>query len=175
MKIFVITGSGGFDTLVKEIDSLAAADKIAAKVTAQIGTGDYIPKNIDWFRFVSRPELEKYEAEANIIISHCGLMSLMENVRAGRTIIGVVNSDRTDAHQADIARKLEEMGHIIWCRELGDLPIMIKKAANWRPKKYTPPECSIAGGIDKFMENITDGETVRKPQDNRGQAEREAV
>lgn len=167
MKIFVITGSGGFDSLVKKIDELVATKKIHhqafyypmivaptkinSEVTAQIATGEYIPKHINWFRFTERDKLEEYEKNADVIISHCGLMSLMENVRAGRKVIGVTNFDRSDFHQQDLAKKLSDDGLILWCREFDDLPFFIEKAKAWTPKEYVRPDCQIAEEIIKFL------------------------
>ena len=42
-------GTGKFETLVKEIDKVAP--KLKDKITIQIGSGSYIPKNCKWFRF----------------------------------------------------------------------------------------------------------------------------
>jgi len=146
MNIFVTVGSGKFDKLVKAIDQANPKEDI----TIQIGNGNYIPKNCKHFRF--EPTLEPYYKKADLIIAHGGAGITYETLSKHKKLISVANLDRTDVHQQEILRALSQKGYILWCKNLNNLPAYIKKAKNFKFKKYTPPKCTIAEEIINFLE-----------------------
>lgn len=176
MRIFVTCGTGSFSLLFKTLDNLITSGEIKDDIIAQIGHSEYTPKQYEWFRFKDIKVIDEIRKKVDIIIGHFGLATVYEAIKANKKFIGVVNFTRLDFHQGDLARKMSSDGYVLWCTSLDDLPIFIKKAESWRPKKYAPPECSIAREVINFMENTgRDGDVIRKFENNRGPAERAAV
>lgn len=64
--IFVAVGThdGQFDRLIRRIDEIAPS--IKEKIVAQIGSGSYKPKNIEFFSFA--PTLDEYYRKARVVI-----------------------------------------------------------------------------------------------------------
>ncbi|MFH0831807.1 MAG: PssE/Cps14G family polysaccharide biosynthesis glycosyltransferase [archaeon] len=145
--IFVTVGTGKFDELIKKIDMTAA--NINEKIISQIGKGDYIPKNAEYFRF--KPSLMPYYRKARLIISHGGAGTTYELLEMGKKIISLANPNRTDVHQEEILKALSKDNYLIWCKNPGELEETIRKAKAFQFRKYTPPECKIAEKIREFL------------------------
>ena len=145
--IFITTGmSLPHDELIKKIDDLKAMGLLKDKVYAQIGNGKYIPNYIKWLRFVGNME-ETYE-HADIIISSCGSATILENVIHGRRLIVVQNPDITGGHEWELVSKMENMGCLIWCKDVKDILQHIEESKEKIFAKFIP---------DRYdMDKITD-------------------
>ena len=77
--IFVCTGSRNyqFDRLIKKLDELIEEKVIKDEVFAQIGDGTYIPKNMQYKKFVDADEYKQFQQNAEIVITHGGTGSIV--------------------------------------------------------------------------------------------------
>lgn len=145
--IFVTVGTGKFDELIKEIDEIAP--RINEKMTAQIGKGSCIPKNMEYFRF--KGNLMPYYKRASLIIAHGGAGTIYELLSMDKKLVSIANLNRTDVHQEEILKALSEDKYLIWCKSLKDLEKAIKKAGEFKFKGYKQPRCKIPKAIEKFI------------------------
>ncbi len=145
--IFVTVGTTKFEALIKVVDFLVGAGRIKKKVVAQIGSGRYIPKNIDYFRWA--PSLNPYYKKAKIVISHGGHGTLFEVIKRGLRTIGASNPAVLDDHQTQILRKLDSQNHLLWCSDLSKLDVLIESKR--KLKKFTPTKAPI---FDKLFAYI---------------------
>jgi beta-1,4-N-acetylglucosaminyltransferase len=145
--IFVTVGTTRFDDLVRTVDRLAP--DYDEEVLCQIARGDYLPSNCQYFRFA--PTLEPYLRNADLIIGHGGLGTVMEAIRLGKPFIGVSNPDRPDLHQDEILGECAARGHIVWCRELSGLPASIELAQTTTFEQYVDPPCDIHTTIARTL------------------------
>ena len=145
--IFVATGTTGFDTLTERMDHLSPT--LAETVVIQIGNGQYVPQQAEYFRFA--PSLAPYYAQASLVIAHGGLATTMEVLKRGLPLISVGNPDRYDDHQRDLLSTMAEEGYLIWCRHLDGLEQAIETAQATPLRSYQPPECEIHLVINEFL------------------------
>jgi beta-1,4-N-acetylglucosaminyltransferase len=148
--IFVTVGTTDFDDLLRKMDALAPT--LGVPVVAQIGRGQYQPVHMDSFRFA--PSLDPYYHQADIVVAHGGLGTLIEVLQRGLKLVGVSNPDRYDHHQEDLLQTLSERGHMIWCRSLDDLPRALQEV---QQRQFTPyesgiPACRIARVIRQYLD-----------------------
>jgi len=148
MRIFVTVGTGKFDLLIKEVDTIAL--KFNPTIIAQIGKGKFIPKNITYFRF-KESLMDEYQ-KADLIIAHAGAGTTYEVLGLGKKIIIVPNLNRTDSHQLDIVKKLSEEGYLIGCKKINDLSKILKDIKNTKFKKYFLPKNNIISIIKKYID-----------------------
>ena len=146
--IFVTVGTTDFDALVRRMDRLTPT--IGEPAIAQIGRGEYVPTNMESFRFAA--SLDPYYARARIVVAHGGLGTIIEVLRRGIRLIGVSNPDRYDRHQEDILRTLSERGHMVWCRDLDALPEAIEEVDARAFTPYESPPCRIAEVIQEHLD-----------------------
>ena len=146
--IFVTVGSTDFDALVREMD--AVAGRLGEETTMQIGSGLYEPQNAaTCFRFA--PSLDAHMQEADLVVSHGGLGTVMEALRMGKRLVAVSNPDRYDAHQDDLLGHLSAAGHLIWCRDLATLEGDLLRARDALLAPYAEVECRIHIEIKDFL------------------------
>jgi len=145
--IFVTVGTTDFDALVRRMDDLAPS--LREPVIVQIGRGAYAPQHCEYFRFA--PSLDPYYAQARLVVAHGGLGTAIEVIQRGLKLIGVSNPDRYDRHQEDLLGALDARGHMIWCRNLDDLPRALVEAETRVFTPYETPPCHIAQAIREYL------------------------
>ena len=106
-----------FNRLIKEIDQIARTS--SQEFLIQIGNSDYEPKNAKFFKFMSKNKIEIHYKEAEFIVAHAGIGSIMTAKRYGKPIILVprrkMYGEHFDDHQKEISEKFEEIGtKVVW-------------------------------------------------------------
>jgi beta-1,4-N-acetylglucosaminyltransferase len=145
--IFVTVGTGKFDDLIKEVDSIAP--HLNEKIIMQIGNGEYLPKNCNYFRFSK--SLEQWYKKSWLVIAHGGAGTTFELLKKQMKLISVANIDRTDTHQEDILRALSEKKNLFWCKNIKEIRKNIISAKKFVFKQYRPPRCTIDEKINAFI------------------------
>ncbi len=148
--IFVTVGTTDFDALVEAMDRLAP--DLGEEVVAQIGRGKYEPRHIRWFRLA--PSLEPYYREADLVVSHGGLGTVIEVTSMGKPLVALSNPDRYDRHQDDLLRFMEQAGHLLWCRDLSNLEDDLRRARAMAFRPYTVAETRIHLVIRDYLAKL---------------------
>jgi len=156
--IFVTVGTHtqGFDRLVKNIDDLLLARKIKEKVIIQVGHGNYIPKECEWFRFTSYENFIKLCENSRLTITHGGVGSIISLLRLKKPTIVVPRlkkfNEHIDDHQLHITKELERQKKIIAVYDISNLINAINIAKKWKPSKIKSKNY-IFHIIKNFIEN----------------------
>lgn len=148
--IFVTVGTTEFDALVQAADQLAAAGH---DVVIQIGKGLVEPVHAQWFRFA--PSLDACYEAADVVVTHGGLGTVSEVLQRRVPLVGVSNPDRYDRHQDQILQAMETAGHLVWCRDLADLPQAIQQARQRQLTPYVQPASRIGAVIREFLATVS--------------------
>lgn len=125
--IFVCVGSREypFNRLFEELDRLVESTSFDVQVFAQIGTSSYLPKYIQFERFMDRESFNKHQSEAQLIISHAGAGALIGALKKGKKVISVPRLEKygehIDDHQLQISRMLADEGYL---REVIDMSLL---------------------------------------------------
>ena len=59
-----------------------------------------------------------------------------------------------DRHQDQILQAFEAAGHLVWCRDLADLPAAVKLARTASFVPYQPPPSNIHRVIAAFLQDV---------------------
>lgn len=106
--IFVTVGTQlGFDRLIATVDAWAAQRPVPMFV--QFGPGAYVPRHCDAVRTCSATEWERRFAEADRVVSHVGVGTLLKALDHGKPLIAMprlaaLNEHRNDHQLATAAR-----------------------------------------------------------------------
>lgn len=158
--IFISTGSRKFqfDRLIKKVDELAGEGIITEEVFAQIAETTYIPRNIQYKKYLSPEEFKKYQTDASLIISHAGTGALIGALKLGKQLIAVPRlakyNEHSDDHQMQVADALEREGFLRVCydmEKLADVIALSKKEPI--VKKYDKPS-NVVSIIEDFIDKI---------------------
>jgi UDP-N-acetylglucosamine transferase subunit ALG13 len=121
--IFVTVGTQlPFDRLIKAIDHWAGENK-PVDVFAQIGPTKYEPQNIQWLQFLDAEAFQKRIEQADIIVAHAGMGSIITALQLGKPIVVMprcadLGEHRND-HQVATAKIFQAQGLInVACDEI---------------------------------------------------------
>jgi UDP-N-acetylglucosamine transferase subunit ALG13 len=99
--IFVTVGGQlPFDRLVHAVDQWAAQQE-RTDVFAQIGKSSSPPKHIEWQRFLSPPDFQSKAREAEVIIAHAGIGSILTALEFSKPIVLVPRRAHLGEHRND--------------------------------------------------------------------------
>lgn len=158
--IFVCLGTQifQFDRLTRKLDELVEQGVIKDEIFAQIGAGNYLPRNYEYKKFIDKEEFEKYQNKADLIISHGGTGALIGASKKGKNIIAVPRlakyGEHTDNHQLQIVRILERQGYIRVVYDINDLGEKVLNAIRNPITKIYKRQSKILDIIDKYIEHI---------------------
>lgn len=147
--IFVAVGTTDFDALVERMDEIAPF--LSEEVVMQIGNGQYIPRNCQYFRFA--PSLEPYYHSSTVVISHGGLGIVTEALEREKRLVVIENTTCQGGHQRDLICTLAGEGYLVWCRDLDELPEVLGRVRDQEFRRYVAPECRIHEVIKEFLQS----------------------
>ncbi|MER2998966.1 glycosyltransferase [Pontibacter populi] len=132
MKVFLTTGTQEpFDRLIKAIDSITLYLEDIT-IIAQTPKSYYQPKNIQVFDFLDPSEFDFYFTEADLIVSHAGMGTVISALEKEKPIIIfprlIKYKEHRSDHQMATAIKLKELNYVHVAFEEEELKSMIMSA-----------------------------------------------
>lgn len=168
--IFVTVGTHeqSFNRLIKHIDDLKRDGKIEEEIIIQTGFSTYEPKYCKFSKLIPYDQMEKYVANARIVITHGGPATFIMPLKLGKIPIVVPRkfefNEHINNHQVDFARSVRErMGTIIPIENIDDLHEIIKnyeKIILSMPNRMKSNNVQFNEGIDKIVKSMFLGESV---------------
>lgn len=150
------TQNNSFHRLLEEIDKLIDIGKIQEEVIVQAGYTKYESKNMKIIDFLPSEELEKLEQQANCIITHGGVGSIIGSIEKGKKVIAVPRlkqyGEHVNDHQLDIVESFDKLGYIIGTADVSQLGEALQRIKEFEPKKYI----QNTGNIIKIVEDFID-------------------
>ena len=75
-----------FDRLVKAVDEWARANP-QVEVFAQIATGKYLPKHMQYVDFLGQKHFESLFAQSKLVIAHAGMGSVISSLISAKPVV----------------------------------------------------------------------------------------
>ena len=103
-----------FERMAYAIDMFAATTD--EEVVVQTGWTDYAYKHVSkWFKMCTKEEMERYQAEASLLIMQGGWGSICESMEKGKRMVIIPRYDGTEHihDQFQLIRKLDDIGAVI--------------------------------------------------------------
>ena len=149
------TQNNQFTRLLKEVEK-CIEKVIKEKVIVQKGYTKFESKDMELFSQLSPEEIDKLIEEADIIITHGGVGSIITSITKGKKVIAVPRlkkyKEHVNNHQLDIIEAFNEKGYIIGIHGVEELQDALNKIKEFKPQKYV----SNTGNIIKIVENFID-------------------
>lgn len=128
------------------------------EIIAQIGHSKYEPKNYKWFRFVDNKKFDDYISNADIVITHGGIGTLIKAMNLNRKIIAFPRlkkyNEHLDNHQCEIVNKLAEEKYIISAIDENSLIESLLEIKDFQPKKWKNDNRLMINIIDEYLKTI---------------------
>lgn len=89
-----------FDRMVRTVEQWAS-QSVARKVVAQIGRTSYAPAHIKAYPFLPPKKFQSLLEQAQLVIAHCGMGSILSALSLGKPIIVMPRSAALGEHRND--------------------------------------------------------------------------
>ena len=151
------TQNNSFHRLLEEIDKLIDIGKIQEEVIVQAGYTKYESKNMKIIDFLPSKELEKLEQQANCIITHGGVGSIIGSIEKGKKVIAVPRlkqyGEHVNDHQLDIVESFDKLGYIIGIKDVSELEVALQRVEKFKPREYVQNTGNIIKIVEDFIDN----------------------
>ncbi len=152
------TQNNSFHRLLEEIDKLIQKKIITEPVIVQAGYTKYETQNMQIFDLIPKDQLNKYQKEASLIITHGGAGSIITSLKQGKKIIAVPRkheyAEHVNNHQQEIVELFDKKKYIIGIKGVEDLEQAIIKSKDFVPQKYQSDNHKMLQIIEEFINQI---------------------
>ncbi len=158
--IFLTVGTQfPFDRLVRAVDEVFDNGFRDEEIFAQIGETPYKPRNFKSVESLSKNMFDKYLKDASCVISHAGIGVIATALDNGKPLLVIPRLKKygevVNDHQVAIARKFEELGHILSAYSVEELPDKLQQLKTFVPVKRENQAQAVADRIARFLQSLT--------------------
>ena len=156
--IFVTLGTQNFsfNRLLEMVDRLVAEGVIRDEVFAQRGCSSYVPDNYAYVDFLPPAEYNRCIAEADFVIAHAGVGTIMSCLSNHKKLIVVprtkAHREHVDDHQFEIADEFAEKGYLISAGDYDAIKAAVAAIPAFSPREYEKGCSSVENKIEKFLQ-----------------------
>jgi UDP-N-acetylglucosamine transferase subunit ALG13 len=147
-----------FDRLVWAVDEAVAAKVITTPVLAQIGRTGWRPRHLAWVATLEKAEFDRKVAEADFVISHAGMGSIMIALEHGKRLLAMPRRkcyrEAVNDHQVACARRFAEMGHLLVAADTDELPQRLREMEAFVPAGRVDQADQVTRRIAQFLEQV---------------------
>ena len=152
------TQNNSFHRLLQEVENNIKNGTINEEVIVQAGYTKYQSHKMRVIDLISKEQLEKFQDEANLIITHGGVGSIITSIKKRKKVIAVPRmheyGEHVNNHQIDIVQNFDKQGYIIGIEKVEDLKDAIIKSKEFEPKKYEHNNEKMLTIIEDFINKI---------------------
>lgn len=158
--ILVLLGTqhNEFTRLLQEIEDCINHGLIKERVVVQAGSTKYKTDKMKLFDMISKEVLANLMDEANVIITHGGVGSIIMALKKNKKVIAVPRlhqfNEHVNDHQRQIINVFNEKKYLIGIQNVEDLPEALKQINDFVPKEYKGNNQNIINLIESFIDNI---------------------
>ena len=155
--IFVTLGTQNFpfNRLLELVDDLVAEGVIKDEVFAQTGCSTYLPRNYAYVDFLKPEDYNRCITEAELIIAHAGVGTIMNCLKGRRKLIVVPRSkdynEHVDDHQFEIAEEFAKKGYLLAAQNYDTLKSAVLASPTVSLRSYEKGTNTVAGKIEDFL------------------------
>lgn len=150
------TQNNSFHRLLEEIQKNIDNGNIKEDVVVQKGYTKFESKDMTLYNQISLDEIEKLIDDANLIITHGGVGSIINSIQKGKKVIAIPRlkkyNEHVNDHQLDIVKSFNELGYIIGLNGVEQLEEALKNVQNFQPKQYIKNTGKILKIVEDFIE-----------------------
>lgn len=158
--VFVLLGTqnNSFYRLLEEIEKCIKDGIIKEEVIVQAGYTKFKSYKMRIIDFMSQEQIDEFQDEANLIITHGGVGSILTSLEKRKKVIAVPRmcqyKEHVNDHQKDIVENFNEKGYLIGIEKVEDLKDALIKSKDFKPKEYKRNNDKMLKIIDEFINNI---------------------
>ncbi len=149
------TQDKSFIRLLKAVEDCCEKGLIQERVVVQSGHTLFSSKYMEVFDYIEYDKFDQLIDQADLVITHGGVGTIMSALRKGKRIIGVARlaqyKEHHNDHQKEILESFDEKGYLIYVRDLDQLEDALYLAQNFEPVKYESNTQKMIQQIREFI------------------------
>lgn len=146
-----------FERLLKAIDKQIKKGNIKDRVVVQSGFTKYESNNMEIFDLIPMKTFDKLMDEADLIITHGGVGSILGAIRKNKKVIAIPRlakyKEHTNDHQKQIVDEFVSKQYILTCKDLNKIHLVIEESQCFKPQKYKSSNNKMIKIIENFIED----------------------
>lgn len=150
------TQDNSFVRLLEEIDKCIDNKIIKDKVLVQSGYTKYSSNNMEIIDFVPLVKFEQLLKNADLIITHGGVGSIINSIKLGKKVIAVPRlqkyAEHVNDHQIQIIESFDKQGFIKGVFDLATLPDVLKEIDYFVPNTYISNTENILKIVSEYID-----------------------
>lgn len=150
-----------FNRLLRNMDEWVGNQSIREPVFAQIGHSTYLPRHLEYCRFLPFDEMRKQIQKADRVICHAGVGTILLSLRLGRHPLVIPRhaefGEQVDDHQLDLCTRLCESDQITVVDPPHTLLAHLQKPVSEQPLSVPVPAPPAQLRLESFL-----NETLRE-------------
>ena len=151
------TQNNNFNRLLNAIQENIDNGVIDDEVVVQAGFTKFDSKDMKLFSMIDTEKFSKLQDEADLIITHGGVGSIISSLEKGKKVIVVPRlkqyGEHVNDHQIQIAERFKSLGYVKSVLDINELGKTIKSMKNFIPKEYKRSKSSVITIIEDFIDN----------------------
>ena len=154
--VFVTVGTQDkpFERLLNKIGEEIIKGNIKDKVIVQAGCTIYKSDKMKIIDLMDGDTFKKYLSNADLIITHGGVGTILEGLKLNKKIIAVPRLSKyreaVNDHQMQICHEFKERGYIL-SDDVDNLGILLKDVPIFKPKKYQSNNKNFVKLVESFI------------------------
>ncbi len=157
--IFLTVGTQfPFDRLVQAVDEALDRNGFAEEVFAQIGDSTYKPRNFQAVTSLDKHQFDESFRRASGIIGHAGMGTICMALEMNKPLLVLPRRKRfgevVNDHQVAIARKFEQLGHVLAAYEPTEVAGKMGLLRNFVPRPRQACPDAVARHIADFLAGL---------------------
>lgn len=152
------TQNNSFHRLLEEIEQNIKDGTIKEEVIVQAGYTKFESDKMKIIDLMSKEQLDKFQDEADLIITHGGVGSIISSIEKRKKVIAVPRmheyGEHVNNHQKEIVKDFNDKGYIIGIEKVENLKQAIIKSREFEPKKYKPNNEKMLKIIEEFIDKV---------------------
>lgn len=158
--ILVLLGTqhNEFTRLLQKIEDCIDNGFINEKVIVQSGFTKYKTDKMEIFDMISKETLDNLIDEANLIITHGGVGSIIIALKKHKKVVAVPRlhkfNEHVNDHQRQIINVFNQKKYLLGIQNVEDLPEALNGIKSFTPEEYKGDNQKMIKIIEDFIDNI---------------------
>lgn len=133
-------------------------------IIVQLGCTTYQSDTMKLFDYIPSDKMEHYFSNADIIITHGGVGSILEAIKKNKKVIAVPRlkkfGEHVNDHQTQIVSVFADMNYIIACNDLKLLEEKIDDAKQFFPNRLHSNNEHFVSELKKIVDSLLNNEQM---------------
>ena len=152
------TQDKSFDRLLRMVEKEIKNNNLKGEVIVQAGQTKFKSKYMKIFDLIPITKFNKLIKEADLVITHGGVGSIIQALKHNKKVIAVPRlaryKEHENDHQIQIVEEFTRNGYILSAKNAKELNKALEDVKKFEQKKYKSNNSKMVKLIENFIDNI---------------------